>query len=211
MFDGIDYIEVQREEQILSEEEIDASEQVDAQEVDSQEEELESIVVYETPAQDKLRKIIEYEEKTLLKMYDAKNMGLSSFVKQKDIDKQKLLIKNKKAELQRLITCQKNMQKFREKKRKSEQDIKEVFPDLAKQLKLRDSVGRPPLEKTTCPDLLRDIIEIATIGSAADNRRREEVIRTVKTLDDLHDALKNMGYTLSRSALYLRLVYLYLH
>ena len=43
------------------------------------------------------------------------------------------------------------------------------------------------------------------IGSAASDKRRDEILRIVKTLDDLKKALHDMGYSVSRSALYLRL------
>lgn len=43
-------------------------------------------------------------------------------------------------------------------------------------------------------------------GGATDDRRRSELIRSCKTLDDLHTALQAQGFTLSRSATYLRLL-----
>ena len=41
---------------------------------------------------------------------------------------------------------------------------------------------------------------------ATHERRRIEIIRTIKTLDDLTEALKDEGYNLSRSAVYLHLL-----
>ena len=43
-------------------------------------------------------------------------------------------------------------------------------------------------------------------SSATDDRRRLECLRTVTTLDDLHSELKNLRFSLSRSATYLRLL-----
>ncbi len=43
-------------------------------------------------------------------------------------------------------------------------------------------------------------------GSQADERRRSQMIRTCRTLDDLHSAVTDAGFTLSRSATYLRLL-----
>ena len=54
--------------------------------------------------------------------------------------------------------------------------------------------------------LIETICRIAISGSAADDRRRSEVIRTVKSLDDLTTSLRSEGFELSRSAVYLRLV-----
>ena len=43
-------------------------------------------------------------------------------------------------------------------------------------------------------------------GSAADDRRRTEIINTCKTLDDLVEKLQHMGFSLKRSSIYLRLI-----
>ena len=56
------------------------------------------------------------------------------------------------------------------------------------------------------PELLRVITEIAKFGCAADPRRRSETIRTVRTLDDLHEEVKLKGFHLSRSSLHLHLL-----
>ena len=56
------------------------------------------------------------------------------------------------------------------------------------------------------PELLKAIVNIAKIGGAADERRRTDKIRTCKTLDDMQEALQDMGFSLSRSATYLRLL-----
>lgn len=54
--------------------------------------------------------------------------------------------------------------------------------------------------------LLDAITKIAVASGAADDRRRSEVLSACRTLDDLKAELEKQGYTLSRSALYLRLV-----
>ena len=43
-------------------------------------------------------------------------------------------------------------------------------------------------------------------ASSADDRNRCEHLRSVKTLDDLHSELNHLGFNLSRSATYLRLL-----
>ena len=83
--------------------------------------------------------------------------------------------------------------------------VQEEHPEIAAQLKCKETVGRPRIESDQ-PDLLRDILEIATIGAACSDRRREDLFRTVKTLDDLHKAISDLGYSLSRTALYYRLL-----
>merc|ERR1719186_1364071 len=53
---------------------------------------------------------------------------------------------------------------------------------------------------------MNDILNIATIGAACSDKRREDLFRSIKTLDDLHRELLKMGYRISRSGLYLRLL-----
>ena len=83
--------------------------------------------------------------------------------------------------------------------------MKRDFPEIASQLKFRDNPGRPNIEEDQ-PDINKDILEIATIGAACSDKRRDDLFRTVKTLDQLHAALKELGYTISRSGVYLRLL-----
>ena len=59
--------------------------------------------------------------------------------------------------------------------------------------------------ETDYPNLLPVLAAIASQGAAADDRRRSEILRSCKTLDDLKEELVKCGMTLSRSATYLRL------
>ena len=60
------------------------------------------------------------------------------------------------------------------------------------------SPGAP--QKVNHVELIAAIARIAIWGSAAHDRRRNEVIRSVKTLDQLTEALQNDGYNLQRSS-----------
>ncbi|CAG4934597.1 unnamed protein product [Colias eurytheme] len=84
-------------------------------------------------------------------------------------------------------------------------ELCEKNTDLAAALKLRDTLGRPRIEETQS-GLLGVIKDLAVFGGAADDRRRTEAIRCCKTLDDLQAELCKLGYTISRSGLYLRLL-----
>ena len=64
--------------------------------------------------------------------------------------------------------------------------------------------GRP--QKYDNTELIEAICRIAIPGSAAYERRRNEVIRTVKTLDQLTAALNHEGCDLKRSSVYLHLL-----
>ena len=69
----------------------------------------------------------------------------------------------------------------------------------------RKEHGRPRIEYDQ-PGLLSTIVKILEASSATDDRRRMECLRTVTTLGDLHSEFKNLGFLLSRSATYLRLL-----
>ena len=69
----------------------------------------------------------------------------------------------------------------------------------------RKEHGRPRIEYDQ-PELLSTIVKIVEASSVTDDRQRMEFLCTVTTLDDLHLELKNLGFSLSRSARYLRLL-----
>lgn len=66
-------------------------------------------------------------------------------------------------------------------------------------------MGRPRIE-TDQNDLLQAICDIVLHSRSADNKRKTEAIRSCRTLDKLHEELNSIGYNLSRSATYLRLI-----
>ena len=70
--------------------------------------------------------------------------------------------------------------------------------------KATSDLGRP--DKCDKSELIKAISRIAISGSAAHDRRRNEMIRTVKTLDQLTEALNREGFELKRSSVYLHLL-----
>ena len=60
----------------------------------------------------------------------------------------------------------------------------------------RQVVGKPRKEIDQ-PDLLSAIVNIVQASSAADDCRRTETLRSVTTLDDLHQELTKLGFNLS--------------
>ena len=70
--------------------------------------------------------------------------------------------------------------------------------------KATSDLGRP--EKCDKSELIKAICRIAISGSATHDRRRNEVIREVKTLDQLTEALNRAGFELKRSSVYLHLL-----
>lgn len=88
--------------------------------------------------------------------------------------------------------------------RKKKQKIIEICsknPDAAKSLTPRAGLGRPRLEKEQS-GLLNTISDLALFGVSAEERRRCEIVRTVYTLSELSE----LGFNISRSATYIRLL-----
>ncbi|KAE8739223.1 hypothetical protein FOCC_FOCC015275, partial [Frankliniella occidentalis] len=93
----------------------------------------------------------------------------------------------------------------RESKRKAFTELVASNPSLSKKLKIRGSTGRPPLEEDQ-PELLRAIVKIAQTQGGARAWRRSEAMQFCRTLDDLVAELRLLGFSISRSATYLRLL-----
>lgn len=162
------------------------------------------------PAQEKLKASIAEKEKSLTSLYEARATGLSGdsaatlnslIVKtKKDLAKDKRTLKVKE---DNMIASRKQRKKKSDKWRTLEMEHPEFMATIKS--KSTPGPGRPRIEENQ-PELLSEILKIATIGSAAGDRRREDVFRTVKTLDDLHEALTSLNFKISRSGLYLRLL-----
>ena len=82
-----------------------------------------------------------------------------------------------------------------------------ICPKAADELKhcRRGKVGRPRIKEDK-PGLLETILALVQSSSATDDRKRSEMIRTVKSLSDLHLELLAAGYNLSRNTTYIRLL-----
>lgn len=160
------------------------------------------------PAQDKLREEIASKKDILTNLYESKHLVMDA-ESSKALEKRIKVVTAEKEVLEKKLKKKISDQKAKKKQRKNEKetldDLKVTHPEIASSLKLRDGVGRPQIECDQS-DLLEDILKIATIGAACGDKRREDIFRTVKTLDDLHKAICALGYRISRSALYLRLL-----
>jgi hypothetical protein len=130
-----------------------------------------------------------------------------SMITKADVDKLKRQLKKEEAELSRLKSNAKSQKKMRVKKKKLIKKACEEDENLAKILKSisRNQVGRPRIEEDQ-PQVLQTILDIVDASSAAHDRRREPIIKTVKTLDDLVAALNERGITIKRGATFLRLL-----
>lgn len=143
-------------------------------------------------------------EKHLNALYAARDT-LSTNDVEKQIVKVREQLKKEKQSLKRKKQNVEYQKKHRENKKRALEEICHENPDIKNKLSMRESVGRPSLEQDQ-PLLLKTIADIAIFGSAVDARRRTETIRSIKTLDELVLELKKIGFTISRSGTYLRLM-----
>ena len=161
-----------------------------------------------TPAQTKLEKVI-LENTEKISAYKATiNSGICPNLQEAKTKLKELegavadCLKKKKrlaseAERKRLARIAK--------KRKVEELMKE-HPEISKKLQClttSNKTGRPVYESND--EMLNVLKELAILGSGADDRRNTEIIRSIRSLDDLTAELNNRGYALKRSAVYLRL------
>lgn len=158
-----------------------------------------------TPSQHASKNKITVLESELNSLVLARDAGIATDDATKKIILLRKDIEAEKAALKRKIGAAERQKKSRDSKKQKLIELSEFNPELATALKLRNTVGRPRLEENQS-GLLDVIKSIALFGGAADDRRRTEVIRCCKSLDDLQDELLKQGYTISRSGLYLRLL-----
>ncbi|XP_051165301.1 uncharacterized protein LOC127284060 [Leptopilina boulardi] len=130
---------------------------------------------------------------------EERDSGLSGPEIQKEIDKlrkdleaKKKLLVTKKAKAER-------ERKYRLQRKETLNALRKENPDV-----IRESSGRPRLEDDQS-ELLKAIIDIATFDGAADSRRRTELVRSCKTLHDLHTELQAQGFKISQSGTTLEL------
>ncbi|KAG5878925.1 hypothetical protein JTB14_034434 [Gonioctena quinquepunctata] len=149
------------------------------------------------PSQEAMKNKIALLEKNLNALYSAKDTMPSRAEVDKQIIELRKELKTAKQSLNRKIQNAAAQKKHRDGMKRKLEDICHENPEIKKRLSLRDSVGRPSLENDQ-PSLLKTIADIALFGSAADDRRRTESIRSVKTLDELTQELRKIGFDISR-------------
>lgn len=93
----------------------------------------------------------------------------------------------------------------RMRRRDAHQELARSNPDAAKLLMIHDRPGRPALVDKY-PLLIQHIIDCVREKSLAHARRRDQSVRSVRTLSDLTKELNDMGYNISRSSTYYHLL-----
>jgi hypothetical protein len=155
-----------------------------------------------TPVQNSVLKDLTEISQRIENLIQVKSMGLLTKENQKTLKKlieQKL---QRTTDLKRLQAKQRASTRYRERKKRSIEQLCVSNPDVAVEL---SKVFRPPTIRTQieadCPDLLQIIAEVARFGNATDNNNKEQ---SYVTLDNLKDAIKERGYEIHKSSLYYR-------
>lgn len=154
-----------------------------------------------TPAQDAIKAKLEVIHSDLVALYKRRDADMLThdeeivFQKKKE---QRTELQNKLRDLQ---NRQKNQKKLRDNRAVVLKSASSEFKD---KLKLRNQFGKPRVE-TVQPYFLEAIVNIAMHGSAAQEKRRNEIYRSILTLDDLTAQLIRDGFDVTRSSVYLRL------
>ncbi|EFX64643.1 hypothetical protein DAPPUDRAFT_117997 [Daphnia pulex] len=144
-----------------------------------------------TPAQDAIKaklEVINSDSVALYKRRDADMLNHDEEIVFKKKKEERTKLKNK---LRVLQNRQKLIKKLRDNRAAVLKSASSEFKD---KLKLRNRVGKP-----------RAILNIAMHGSAAQEKRRNEIYRSILTLDDLNAPLIRDGFHVTRSSVYLRL------
>lgn len=158
-----------------------------------------------TPAQDKLKDQISLLQVELdLAVRRRDSLGVSED-KTRDIMKLRQEIDKCKKELRKKEQHMRHSRSHRLSIQSKIQLACNQSPTVASLLKTRSAPGRPRLEEQQ-PLLLKTIVDLAMFGASAEERRRSEIVRSCRTLTDLHEKLKELGFEISRSGTYLRLL-----
>lgn len=160
---------------------------------------------HDTPRQNILKNEIEQLKADVLYLEKKKSQGIISDQELENLLKYRQVLNKKESELKIKMDSQIRQQRKRQNDKILLNQLIETNPEAASILNKRAKKGRPRLEENQ-PDLLKTIIDIATYGAAADERRRSEKIRTVHTLEELTEQLNLYGFKIKKSAVYLRLL-----
>lgn len=152
-----------------------------------------------------LQSEIEILNSDLVGLYERQTRGMLTHEQIIELKEKKQRKSDLEKKLKRKRSDQIRSQKARNEKKRKLNALFEQNPGLRATLNVRSNPGRPRIEEDQS-SLLDTIINIAMHGSASHERRQSEVYRSIKTLDQLTDQLKQDGFVISRSGLYLRLL-----
>jgi hypothetical protein len=149
-----------------------------------------------TKRQDELRCEIDLLNGDLVGLMKRKNTGHITVTQEEELKSKRKKKESLESELKKKKKEQERQKKSRVSKREKISKLCQTHPEVKEALKLRGKTGRPRIEIDQ-PLFLKAIVDIALHGSAAHEKRRSDVYRSIKTLDDLTDQLKSDGFMVS--------------
>ena len=141
-----------------------------------------------TPKQDEIRKQLEIVNADLAGLAvrkDNEMLSADQCIQMKQLKKDKLQLEK---DLGKLMKGRERQHKYRQRQKRERDEVMDNDPVKASKLRCHQSPGRPPLQDQD--QIMKAIIDIAQYGAAAQQKRRFDELRTVKTLDELVDSLK---------------------
>ena len=155
------------------------------------------------PAQEKLQNDINVHNDILNGLYGKRKVRSLTASEMTELKSEETILKKLKQDLKSKQDGVNRMAMYR---KKHKQKMQQLDPETKKFLtgKSDFTPGRPP--KNDESSLMAAIIDIVMPNSAAENRRRSDLIRATRSLEDLTNALKIQGFDLERSTVYLRLI-----
>ena len=159
---------------------------------------------HKIPAQDKIKQEINEHRANIQSYLNIPNLNQ---IMREQLKKEKAKLTEKEKKIHQMQLGVQRAQKCYKKKNDCLKRAAAVNPDDAEIAKYsRAKHGRPSLEDTQ-PGFLNTLKEIVQLHlGGTDERRRSEVIRTVRTLKDLKEELENHGFKLSATGLYYHLL-----
>ena len=148
-----------------------------------------------TPKHDELTKQIHIENEILVVLYKKKEQNQLTSNDQSEIKTRKENIEKLKKNLKQLKQSRQRSQKYRKDRKRKLDSLDEV---TRKKVTGKGVPTPGRRQKYDNSELIEAICRTAIPGSAAHERRRNEVIQTVKSLDQLTEALHQEGYDLKR-------------
>ena len=161
---------------------------------------------YETPAQTRLKNEISTLKSSLVSKRHMRDLKLLQDNPSEVVDTHKQIkLKEQKLHRAEQDACAKKVKRARlkdtiQKASEKDEEIGEMFRSFNRKV-----TGRPKIEIDQ-PGLIATIVDIVTGNSAAEARRRCEILRTCFTLTDLWKELEARGYFISRSGTYLHIL-----
>ena len=151
---------------------VDDEELSDLDHMSDEEPEIVSGRIYTSPAQNRLKDELTAINSRISSLNEARNLGigeenvhsLTKQIKEMTETKNKVVVK-----LKRLKVKQKAQQKLRDNRKKAIANVCKEYPSISSKIKCKD-IGRPPVGEIY-PNLHHDLLQIATIGAAASDKR----------------------------------------